>query len=188
MNKETCSIIVIHNILPMFCKHFCNFLPTKWFLTSQLLTKLLSPVSKCGTNFCLLWGSTVISHWQHDISNGMHTRSSVWITLTFSTSLFMFYLTKGINNSVDYCGVCADDVWLKQPHLAPSLIGLLGWVMLHTCCALSNPPPNKIRERSPSWKHGAQAPWIIISRPYNYPACNATPLRHCVWRSPVKGT
>ena len=130
MNKETYSIIVIHNILPMFCKHFCNFLPTKWFLTSQLLTKLLSPVSKCGTNLCLLWGSTVISHWQHDISNGMHTRSSVWITLTFSTSLFMFYLTKGINNSVDYCGVCADDDWLKQPHLARVwLDSWAGW-----CC------------------------------------------------------
>ena len=37
------------------------------------------------------------------------------------------------------CGVCVVDGWLKQPHLARvRLIGLCGWVRLHTCCTLSN--------------------------------------------------
>ena len=36
-------------------------------------------------------------------------------------------------------GVGAEAGWLKQPHLARvRLIGLWGWVKLHTCCILSN--------------------------------------------------
>jgi hypothetical protein len=42
--------------------------------------------------------------------------------------------------------VCVDEGWLKQPHLARvRLIGLWGWVRLHSCCALSN--HQTLRER-----------------------------------------
>ena len=35
--------------------------------------------------------------------------------------------------------MCSAEVWFNQPHLARvRLIGLWGWVRLHTCCALSN--------------------------------------------------
>ena len=35
--------------------------------------------------------------------------------------------------------VCVDDGWFKQPHLARNrLIGLWGWVRLHTCSTLRN--------------------------------------------------
>ena len=34
---------------------------------------------------------------------------------------------------------CVDDGWFKQSHLTQGrLIGLLGWVRLHTCCTLIN--------------------------------------------------
>ena len=38
-----------------------------------------------------------------------------------------------------FMGVCVDDCWFKQPNLARvRLIGLWGWVRLHTCFALRN--------------------------------------------------
>ena len=52
--------------------------------------------------------------------------------------------------------------WLKQPHLARArLIGLWGWVKLHTCCILSNQcaqvkPATSTHTRGRDVLHGTQ--------------------------------
>ena len=62
------------------------------------------------------------------------------------------------------CGVCLDEGWLKQPHLAqvrPS--GLWGWLRLHSWCALRN-----------QWLQANTIPTILFSLPKEYLVCPNT--------------
>ena len=91
-----------------------------------------------------------------------------------SVSVQQFRKKKCTHFSKYQCvGVCVDDGWFKQSRVR--LIGLSGWVRLHTCCTLSNQCARvqpAINAHTPcidaaagcpaaTWQHGAPAPCII---------------------------
>ncbi|CAL8243409.1 unnamed protein product [Lota lota] len=105
------------------------------------------------------------------------------------------YSRYSLSRELKTVGVCVDDGWFKQPHLARvRLIGVWSWVRLHTCCTLSNQcaqvkpaitTHSRRALRHRSMKHHLHASFYAT---FTINRSNITTLCPLVWRSLRKVT